>query len=91
MFQGYFRQSVLSILGWAVRSTVLLLVADSVLLIFLRVVWKYVPCILTFKSSSHKECDKAVKLLNMTLSKGDNGCDKADMVSEISNITSNQL
>ena len=50
-----------------------------------------IPCILTFKSSSRKECNKAVKLLNMTLSKGDDGCDKADTVSEISNITSNHL
>ena len=50
-----------------------------------------IPCILTFKSSSRKECDKAVKLLNMTLSKVDDGCDKADTMSEISNITCNQL
>lgn len=44
-----------------------------------------IPCVLTFKSSSHKECDKAVKLLNMTLYKNKDDSDKAghDGVSDI--------
>ena len=37
-----------------------------------------IPCNLTFKCSSHKECDKAVKLLNMTLFKNKDDSDKAD-------------
>ena len=48
-----------------------------------------VPCVLAFKSSSHKECDKVVKLLNMTLFKGKDDSDKADhdSVGDLSNIT----
>ena len=47
------------------------------------------PWVLTFKSFSHKECDKAVKLLNITLLKSKDDSDKADHVSEgdVSNIT----
>ena len=47
-------------------------------------------CILTFKFSSHKEYDKAVKLLNMTLFKNSDDSNRADTVFKISNITSNQ-
>ena len=46
---------------------------------------KEAPCILTLKSSSHKECDKVVKLINMTLFKTNDDCHKAyrDSVSDI--------
>ena len=46
-----------------------------------------IPCILTSKSSSHKKCDKAVKLLNITLLQSKDDSDNADhdSVGDLSN------